>query len=163
LGRAMIDLSGDPYSETRYDELLRTLHGAREAAPPIGKRPDFEDNKLSPATSPAARRPPTTDRPGSVQPITLLHLSDLQFGRYHRFGRLGAFDPDAAFDTLIGRLTHDLDLLKRDHRLVPQIVVISGDLAEWGLPAEFNEAREFLLKLIEHLGLGRNRVVIVPG
>ena len=27
LGRAKIDLSGDPYSESEYGELLRTLHG----------------------------------------------------------------------------------------------------------------------------------------
>jgi hypothetical protein len=47
LGRAMIDLSGDPYSESEYDELLRTLHGAREEAPPIGRRPNFGDNKKS--------------------------------------------------------------------------------------------------------------------
>ena len=45
LGRAKIDLSGDPYSETEYEELLRTLHGAREVAPPIGHRPNFEDIK----------------------------------------------------------------------------------------------------------------------
>ena len=87
----------------------------------------------------------------------------MQFGRYHRFGRLGAFDPDASFDTLIRRLTDDLDLLKKDHQLAPQLVIVSGDLAEWGLPAEFNQAREFLVRLIEHLNLGRDRVIIVPG
>jgi len=38
LGRAKIDLSRDPYSESEYEELLRTLHGAREEAPPIGMR-----------------------------------------------------------------------------------------------------------------------------
>ena len=64
----------------------------------------------------------------------------MQFGRYHRFGRLGTFDPDASFDTLIQRMTDDLDLLKRENQLVPQLVIVSGDLAEWGLPAEFNQA-----------------------
>jgi tetratricopeptide (TPR) repeat protein len=49
LGRARIDLSQDPYSESEYKELLRTLHDAREAAPPIGGRPDFLDEKGSPA------------------------------------------------------------------------------------------------------------------
>jgi hypothetical protein len=47
LGRAKIDLSGDPYSEPEYEELLRTLHSAREEAPPIGSRPDFGDKKRS--------------------------------------------------------------------------------------------------------------------
>jgi hypothetical protein len=41
LGKAYIDLRGEPYSEAQYDDLLRTLHGAREAAPPIGARPNF--------------------------------------------------------------------------------------------------------------------------
>src|SRR6266545_5798164 len=51
LGRARIDLSGDPYSEAEYEDLLRTLHGAREEAPPIGPRPNFADK-----TRPQARR-----------------------------------------------------------------------------------------------------------
>ena len=33
----------------------------------------------------------------------------------------------------------------------------------WGLPAEFNQAREFLDKVAGHLKLGHDRVVIVPG
>jgi TIR domain len=55
LGRAKIDLSGDPYSDSEYEELLRTLHGAREEAPPIGHRPNFGDKKgsqASPAPAP---------------------------------------------------------------------------------------------------------------
>jgi tetratricopeptide (TPR) repeat protein len=58
LGRAYIDLSTDPYSESEYEELLRTLHGAREEAPQIGPRPDFRDKKgsrASPAPAPASR------------------------------------------------------------------------------------------------------------
>ena len=51
LGRAKIDLSGDPYSESEYGELLRTLHGAREERPPIGPRPNFGDKKGSQASS----------------------------------------------------------------------------------------------------------------
>jgi len=39
LGRVWIDLRNDPYSESAYEELLRTLHGAREQPPPIGPRP----------------------------------------------------------------------------------------------------------------------------
>jgi len=42
-GRAYIDLSKN--SESAYEELLRTLHSAREEAPPIGPRPDFRDKK----------------------------------------------------------------------------------------------------------------------
>ena len=42
LGRVYIDLTGDPYSEFRYEELLRALHGARGRGaadrPPAGFR-----------------------------------------------------------------------------------------------------------------------------
>jgi hypothetical protein len=39
LGAYYIDLSADPYSESSYEDLLRTLHGAREQPPPPGPRP----------------------------------------------------------------------------------------------------------------------------
>jgi hypothetical protein len=65
LGRAKIDLSGDPYSDSEYEELLRTLHGAREEAPPIGHRPNFGDKKGSQA-SPAPA--PVTPLVGSSTP-----------------------------------------------------------------------------------------------
>jgi uncharacterized NAD(P)/FAD-binding protein YdhS len=71
LGRAKVDLSGDPYSESEYLELLRTLHGAREEAPPIGNRPDFKDKKGSQASPPPA---PVTPHEGSS---TLQHQSSV--------------------------------------------------------------------------------------
>ena len=64
-GRVRIDLSKDPYSELEYEELLRTLHGAREKAPPIGHRPNFED-KERPKPSPAPA--PVTPLVGSSTP-----------------------------------------------------------------------------------------------
>jgi hypothetical protein len=41
--RAAIDLRGDPYAESEYQELVRTLHGGTEAAPPTltGGVPDY--------------------------------------------------------------------------------------------------------------------------
>ncbi len=99
----------------------------------------------------------------SPDPITLLHVSDMQFGRNHRFGRLGAYDPDASFDALLQSLTDDLDSLEQSDYLVPQMVVASGDLAEWGWRNEFEQAREFLDRLASHLRFGHDRVIIVPG
>lgn len=37
LGKYHINLSAEPYSERHYEDLLRTLLGIRETAPPIGK------------------------------------------------------------------------------------------------------------------------------
>lgn len=101
--------------------------------------------------------------PDARPTVTLLHVSDMQFGRHHRFGRLAPLAPDAEFDTLIQRLRDDLLFLRRDYRLTPDIAVISGDLAEWGLPREFDDAARFLEGLAAVLQLGRDRVLIVPG
>lgn len=38
-GNYSIDLSGDPYAETSYHDLLTTLHNQREQAPALGKPP----------------------------------------------------------------------------------------------------------------------------
>jgi hypothetical protein len=41
--------------------------------------------------------------------VTLLHVSDTQFGRNHRFGRLASADPEEGCDSLLLRLTTDFD------------------------------------------------------
>ena len=88
----------------------------------------------------------------------------MQFGRNHRFGRLGLPGADADFDTLLQRLTDDLASLRdSEHGLKPDLLVVSGDLAELGKKKEFDDAGVFLEKLTEFLGLSRRRVVIVPG
>jgi len=38
-GKYYIDLSGTPYSEHGYSDLITTIHGTRPAAPPVGKPP----------------------------------------------------------------------------------------------------------------------------
>jgi WD40 repeat protein/3',5'-cyclic AMP phosphodiesterase CpdA len=95
--------------------------------------------------------------------ITLLHVSDLQFGPNHRFARRDPLDPEFSFDTLLQRLCDDLVGLKKEHDLAPQLVVASGDLTEQGMPTEFSQARHFLEGLTKFLELGRDRVVLVPG
>ena len=85
--------------------------------------------------------------------ITLLHLSDLQFGRHHRFGRLGLPSPDDKFDDLLSRLTDDLRTLEDDHGLRPDLLIVTGDLAEWGLKSEFADVLRLLEGLTEHYEL----------
>jgi hypothetical protein len=50
--------------------------------------------------------------------VTLLHLSDTQFGRNHRFGNLGVTAEDGKFDSLLERLKIDLGGLHNDHGVV---------------------------------------------
>lgn len=95
--------------------------------------------------------------------ITLLHISDMQFGKYHRYLAKNPAAPHSDFDNLSARLIADLDLLRVDHQLVPDLIICSGDLAEWALPKEFADAFDFLAKLAKHLGLAHDRVVVIPG
>jgi len=41
LGSYYLDFRGDPYPESSYQDLVRTLHSARTQAPPVGARPDL--------------------------------------------------------------------------------------------------------------------------
>ncbi len=95
--------------------------------------------------------------------VTLLHLSDMQFGRNHRFGNLRTGTDDDKFETLFKRLEIDLELLKTSHGVVPEGIVVTGDLAEKGMPKEFDDAFELLDKLSELLSIPRHHIAMVPG
>jgi WD40 repeat protein/3',5'-cyclic AMP phosphodiesterase CpdA len=90
--------------------------------------------------------------------LTVLHVSDLQFGKHHRFA-----DPAGGFDTLLRRLCDDLDLLARDHGLAPDVVALTGDLAEWGMRSEFEQVAVFCEQLRDHLEIDPDRLLVVPG
>ena len=96
--------------------------------------------------------------------VTVLHVSDPQFGKNHTvFGGNGLTTADQAHDTLFARLHTDLAGLEADQGLRPDLLVVTGDLAEWGRPDEFGEAFEFLGALADSVDLPRDRVAIVPG
>lgn len=88
--------------------------------------------------------------------ITLLHLSDPQFGPRHRFD-------GTAPGSLFARLRDDLTDMRARHDLVADVVLVTGDLAETGKPAEFKQFRGFATALTEHLGLPRRRLAMIPG
>lgn len=90
-------------------------------------------------------------------------MSDPQFGRHHLVGGNGLTPADQAHDTLFQRLHEDLHQLAENHGLRPDWMVVTGDLAEWGLPSEFEQVVEFLTALTEAAQLSRRQVAIVPG
>lgn len=106
---------------------------------------------------------PASSAGWSEPALTILQVSDMQFGRHHRFGRLGLGGADEAFDTLLHRLGDDLAELRRDRGIAPDLVVLTGDLAEWGMKKEFDDVLAFIEGLAKKLGLGRERMLVVPG
>jgi tetratricopeptide (TPR) repeat protein/2'-5' RNA ligase/predicted MPP superfamily phosphohydrolase len=97
------------------------------------------------------------------RPITILHISDTQFGKKHRFGRLALPAFDDKFDTLLSRLGQDLDFLKINYNLRPDILILTGDLVQSGMRKEFDNALHFIEGITKIINLDRSRVVIVPG
>lgn len=84
-----------------------------------------------------------------VRPV-ILHISDLQFGRAYSRPR------DLADSILAGISGPEM----------PNVVVVSGDLAQTGNPVEYSEAGVFLERLCRGLGIRedeRDRVVLCPG
>lgn len=98
-----------------------------------------------------------------VRPITILHISDIQFGKDHRFDRQAEQSPLEALGTLLERLLADIRTLRRSETLEPDLLFVTGDLAEWGRKPEFAEALHFLRELSGSLGLRPDRVTLIPG
>jgi len=99
----------------------------------------------------------------SRRTLTLLHLSDPQFGRHHR-DATGATAADRDHDTLRARLLQDLAELEDEGEPVhPELVVVTGDLSEQARPSELRELEAFATGLLAGLGLPRDRLVLVPG
>src|SRR5690606_29681635 len=153
----------------------RPLQRQRRLRPRLGARP--HDRPLSQPPRVAPDRPPRhaarlqlapqrrpLPRPLPPQPapmtaaraITLLHISDPQFGPKHRFSGTG-------HDTLFGRLRDDFEAMRARHGLVPDLILITGDLVETGKPSEFREFREFAEALADYFGLPRRKLVLIPG
>lgn len=89
--------------------------------------------------------------------LTVLHVSDFHFGRYHRF------EGDDGLGSLLDRLRQDLDERRDRDGLRPDLIVLSGDFAEYGLKAEFERAQRFAQGLARLVELPNRRVVMVPG
>jgi 3',5'-cyclic AMP phosphodiesterase CpdA len=101
----------------------------------------------------AGRRKTADER---VKKPVVLHLSDLQFGPHHAFE-----DDQKALD----KLKEDIDRYEQEGIPRPNIVVVSGDLADTGGAKgdEYGAVTPFLEGLCQHLPIDRRYVVLVPG
>lgn len=98
----------------------------------------------------------------------ILHISDIQFGLSHAFDDV----PSEKHYSLLNSLLLDMGRnFKDEHIPYPNLIVVSGDIADWGMPKEYNRASEFLNGLISGMKklpgyehpLSQEEVVIVPG
>ena len=85
--------------------------------------------------------------------ITWLHLSDLHFREQH------AWDEDIVLRALLKDVQECMD----EHGLVPDMILVSGDIAFSGDPAEYDIARAFFDGLLHVTNLEKERLLVVPG
>lgn len=86
-GTYYIDLTDGPHAETNYQDLLLTVHGAREQAPPIGPVPTL---KASPPPRPAPPRAPAPPAPAPEEPIKIVRVLVDQVGTPKNDGTYGS-------------------------------------------------------------------------
>ncbi len=82
----------------------------------------------------------------------VLHISDLHVNTEQNFDRSVVLDP------LLERAKADYE-----KGLKPEIVVVTGDIAYKGVKKEYAAAKEFFDRLLKCLGLGQNRIFLIPG
>ena len=89
--------------------------------------------------------------------LVLLHLSDLHFGQHSRFPLEEA---EGVGDLLA-------DAVAKERKALGwgpvDLVVVTGDIAEMGLPKEFEGSGKFLARVSGGLGVERRRFAFVPG
>jgi 3',5'-cyclic AMP phosphodiesterase CpdA len=101
-------------------------------------------------------------RRSTERKLTLLHLSDIQFGEKHVYKNNDR-------DTILGELEKALESFSSLGRAFPDIIIVSGDIADKGSEKEYDDALEFLRKLcskVEELSgkaIPPNRVILTPG
>jgi WD40 repeat protein/3',5'-cyclic AMP phosphodiesterase CpdA len=126
----------------------------------VSGRTKPERSPAFPAARAIAARPqfPTEPGPDDGSParsaITVLHLSEPRFTT-----GAGADGGEAA----LAALPAEVDRLAAEAGVHVDLVVVTGDLADAGRPSELARARAFLVSLTERLGLGPERLAIVPG
>jgi 3',5'-cyclic AMP phosphodiesterase CpdA len=87
--------------------------------------------------------------------VRILHLSDL----HERGPREG--ETWRRRRVLGEAWERNLDVLAEDGAV--DLVCFTGDAADWGLAEQYEAATEFFDAALERLGLGRERLFVVPG
>ena len=121
---------------------------ARLTAPGAGADPSVTGMGLAGTAGTAGGRRPDRKYAPAAE-LTILHLSDPQFGQNPAAtAGTGLTAADRYRDSFFARLHEDLAKLAGTHGLRPDLIVVTGDLAERGLPSEFGQVNDFLEQLV---------------
>jgi WD40 repeat protein len=104
---------------------------------------------------------PSREAPGPA--LTVLHLSDLRFGAGRRMNGPESTDDDRLPEQLAAQLLDDLADIERDSGVKPDLVAVTGNVAEHAKPVEYDMAYSFLTTLQHALQLDLSRLAVVPG
>ncbi len=96
------------------------------------------------------------------EPITILHLSDIQYGPHHVDKDKGNHD-ETDYSSQLDKLKSDLKILDEKKKIKPNFIVITGDIAETSDQDEYKLAEEFIGGIAEHLKIDRRFVAMIPG
>ena len=96
--------------------------------------------------------------------LTILHLSDIQYGRHHvdKDTKREPLYPDSNYNAQLKKMIVDLDILAKNN-VKPNFIVISGDIAETSILQEYKLAENFIRGIASHLKIDRRYVIMVPG
>jgi WD40 repeat protein len=173
-----VDMVGVPDEDTAADRLDHAVRGAVQGRAKPEVKPSFPGVPGQPGPygapghgAPIARqqqraiegRPqfpralPAGEDAAETAELTVLHLADLGvLFAEPESGGAEAADPVAGLVADIGAATADAGAR-------PDLIVVSGGLTAGARPSEFDRAGELLANLAGTFGLGRHRVVMVPG
>lgn len=118
-------------------------------------------NKLKPIATPTIPK----KKSKKIKKVSLMHLSDLQFGRHHADPgeRPPLYRDDNSYDDELAKFKADLKRVKNAYDIKPDIIVVTGDVAEWSRKPEYDVASNLLSELANECDLPRRNVAIVPG
>ncbi|WP_433526501.1 TIR domain-containing protein [Nocardia pseudovaccinii] len=128
----------------------------RFAVETITDTPESVLPRRTPVAAPAF--PGATDREEPRTSVSVLHVAGPRFGR----GLLAPDEPGTAAE-LQARIHANVTHLVNQGVAKPDLIVVSGDMTESGRPREVEEALTFLSGLRTLLGLGPERLIVVPG
>ncbi|MEH7877392.1 metallophosphoesterase [Rhizobium laguerreae] len=106
--------------------------------------------------------------PDKVCQVNLLHISDLHFGKYHRFQSdvtpMAEHAADARFPTLAQKFSEDIRSLKLEG---PVVLCCTGDFVETANIEEYSSAEKFLQHIMNVAvggsSINKNSLFMVPG